>query len=169
MNNVDRCKTRELQTIIASEFPACAYHGKVMTTTHAPSEYEIETDNLDVVLAGKTWKEIGAEFVAVNRDDYVLMNDSAVVAFLGAWLWSAVENLDGKNQVRSSLIFHLATFGGVGSAGSGLWANNFKSLSQKQRLVIHRILECAAESAEEKERDQISKALKNVEANASSD
>ncbi|HEX3942409.1 MAG TPA: hypothetical protein VHX11_13065 [Acidobacteriaceae bacterium] len=156
------CDTTNLQQMISEEFPAERYHGKVMIESHDSFVYEAETDNLDATLAGKTWKELDSSFVTTNHDEYVLMNGSAVVAFLGAWLWRAAEALDAQNQVRSSLIFQLATYGGFQADGSGLWGRSLKSLNQRQRNVIRLLLECATETAKEGELNLMDRALKSV-------
>ncbi len=107
-----------------------------MAVAHDPAVYEAEADNLDIALAGKQWRDLTAEFVSANPDEYILMNDLAVVAFLGAWLWRATEDLDGPSELRRSLVFHLASYGGSRTQDYGLWANGFKSLNQQ--------LECPA-------------------------
>lgn len=153
-----------LRQIILDSFPSYPFYGPVMAVSHDPSIYETDADDLDTVLAGKEWRELTTEYLDANQDEYVLMNDSAVVAFLGAWLWRAADNLSGENQVRSSLIFHLMSFGGSRTQHYGLWANGFKSLNQRQRDVISSLLECASIFSSTSKED-IAKALKSVKEN----
>jgi hypothetical protein len=156
MNGSDgpMCGTEEIQRMIANEFPSHPYEGIVMEEYHPPSVYESEGDDLNTFLKGKTWRDLIPDFVNTNEDEYVLMNGIALVAFLGAWLWRAAEDLGGNNQVRSSLIFHLASY------GTGLWKGAFKSLNQSQRDVIHSLLKSTTKSADQKEKDLIDKVLR---------
>jgi hypothetical protein len=160
------CNLLALRRIILDSFPSYAFHGPVMSGSNEPNVYEVDADNLDKVLAGKNWRELTREFLDVHQDEYVLMNDSAVVAFLGAWLWRAADNLGGENHVRDSLIFHLASFGGSRSQNYGLWSRGFSSLDQQQRSAIRLLVECAATTAlSDIGKEDALRALKNVEEN----
>jgi hypothetical protein len=166
--NVHRsgCGKKELQEAIASEFPAHPYSGPILAVSNDPSVYDVDTDNLDFLLKGKSWKELDPQFVESNHDEYVLMNELALPAFLGAWLWNAAEDVNLSNQVLSSLVFHLATYGGSEEQKTGLWGRGFKGLNQKQRDVIHLLLKCAAESGTvSSDRARIEQALMSVEIN----
>lgn len=160
------CEKRELQEAISNQFPSHTYSGSVLAVSHDPSVYDAEDDNLDILLKGKSWRSIDPQFVESNHDEYVLMNEQALPAFLAAWLWKAAEDARLSNQVLASLVFHLATYGGSEKQESGLWGRAFKGLNQGQRDVIHLLLTCAAENTSiAGEREQISKALTNVESN----
>lgn len=160
------CKKQELQEAIANEFPSHPHSGPVLEVSHDPSVYEAEGDNLDILLKGRSWRDLDSSFVESNDDEYVLMNERALPVFIGAWLWRAAEDPHLSNQVLSSLVFHLATFGGQVETGSGLWNGGFKGLSQTQREVISLLLRCAADSAtRNQDREQIEKALTSVEIN----
>jgi hypothetical protein len=153
-------RTEEIHEMITSEFPAHPFYGTVTEKWHPPSFYESEGDDLTTLLKGKTWRDLYPDYVDVNEDDYVLMNASALPIFFAAWLWRAAEDLGSHNQIRSSLIFHLATF------GNELWRSAFKSLNQRQREVIRILLESSAPSADEKEKSLIEKALGSIDASS---
>ena len=160
------CEKRELQEAISNQFPSRPYSGPVLAISHAPSVYDAEDDNLDILLKGKSWKNIDPQFVESNHDEYVLMNEQALPAFLAAWLWNAAEDTRLSNQIVASLVFHLATYGGLEKQESGLWGRALKGLNQGQRDVIHRLLKCAAENTSvDQDREQIAKALTNIESN----
>jgi hypothetical protein len=158
------CNLHALRQIILDSFPSYPLHGLVMAVSHDPSVYEVDADNLDKVLAGKEWRELEAEYLDANPDEYVLMNDSAVAAFLGAWLWRAADDLRGENRVRDSLIFHLASFGGSRVQNYGLWANGFRSLNQQQRNAISSLLEFVITLSDTGKEDAL-KALSSVKEN----
>ena len=83
------CEKRELQEAISNQFPSHTYSGSVLAVSHDPSVYDAEDDNLDILLKGKSWRSIDLQFVESNHDEYVLMNEQALPAFLAAWLWKA--------------------------------------------------------------------------------
>ena len=157
------CETKELQAAISREFPALPYSGPILAVSHDASVYEVDDDNLDTLLRGKSWKDLDSQFVESNHDEYVLMNERALPAFVGAWLWRVAGDTNLSNQVLSSLVFHLATFGGSERQKTGLWARGFQGLNQRQRDVIHLLLKCAAGSASvSQDRAQIEQALTSV-------
>src|SRR4051794_38061066 len=104
------CDTNELQDAIANAFPTYSYNGPVMNHPYDPSDFEDEADNLDVLLHGRNWRQLKPvtfgrnddDSVSINErgsllisgDEYVLMDDRAIPAFLAPWLWKAVENLN---------------------------------------------------------------------------
>lgn len=162
---LQECGTDILQELVLEYFPAIPYYGQVLAISHDSSEYEADSDNLDVVLFGKEWRELVSNYVEANEDDYVLMSSKAVVAFLGAWLWRAAETLEGENEIRSSLIFHLAKYGGVRDK-FGLWAGSFSGLDGEQRKVILALIKCSAKNnMGEEERANILEAVESIEQN----
>ena len=153
--------------MILESFQSYIFHGQVMAAAHLPGEYEIEEDDLGVLLKGKEWRTIDVAYLDANEDDYLLMSAPAVVAFLGAWLWRAVDNWGSRrNQILYFLVSSLRYFGGKPPDKGGLWATQFRLLSQEQRSTILHLLECAADIESSSERkEEILGALKNVRDN----
>jgi hypothetical protein len=55
-------------------------------------------------LQGHKWSDIPREFIEGMATDFVLLTSEALVAFIAAWLIRSLDNLAGKNDVRSYFI-----------------------------------------------------------------
>lgn len=55
-------------------------------------------------LKGNKWSDIPREFIQGMAIDFVLLTSEALVAFIAAWLMRSLENLTGKNDVRTHFI-----------------------------------------------------------------
>ncbi len=160
------CSTEALQQSINELFPSYRFEGLVTANNQEPAEYEIPADDLNSVLTGKAWQDLTGDYLYDNPDDYVLMNEAATTAFIGAWLMKVAENPTCENPILSSLVHTLAIYGGGEKPDQGIWATSFSGLNPQQRQLILRIVECCLNNADAPAAgDELVRALENLRAN----
>jgi hypothetical protein len=108
----DADRVMVLRQAIVRSFPIVEHQGKITNCDGAwlpelSEENAIHDDDMFVyeALTGRTWPEIPTRFLHEQPDGFVLLTDEALVAYLGAWLMCALEDMDGENIVREFVVY----------------------------------------------------------------
>jgi hypothetical protein len=125
-----------LRDSIRSAFPSEPYTGKVTVSDDALTDPDMAAEKeLHDALQGRRWTDVPTHLSRRAWDTFVLLTDEAYPAFLAAWLLYSLEDMDGENEVRESLVYSFQTM------------RQFRALDADQRLVVRSLL------SEVKERD----------------
>jgi|SRR5579885_1338190 len=125
-----------LRESIRRAFPAETYVGKVTRYDEEVSSELTEDQNmldedqhLFRALKGRKWTEIPDQLIEKLPSGYGLLSDEAFGAFLAAWLWRSLDNMDSENEVRNFLVYALSST-----------VSQLRLLSLEQRSVVRSLL-----------------------------
>ncbi len=107
----------DLKSSILRAFPDVVFEGQITRhdgewpeeVTEETAIYEGQVMYGDEMLLyeglkGHKWSDIPRQFIEGMVMDLVLLTSEALVAFIAAWMMRSLENLAGKNEVRSDFI-----------------------------------------------------------------
>ena len=125
-----------LRESIRHAFPAERFDGSVTNyddevSSELTEDQEMLDEDQDLfrVLNGRNWTEVPTQLIENLPDGYGLLSDEAFGAFLAAWLWKSLDNIDGENEVRNFLIYAFTST-----------ARQLRLLSPQQRSVVRSLL-----------------------------
>ena len=138
-----------LRDSIRSAFPSEPYTGKVTVSDDALTDPDMAAEKeLHDALQGRRWTDVPTHLSRRAWDTFVLLTDEAYPAFLAAWLMYSLEDMDGENEVRESLVYSFQTM------------RQFRVLDADQRVVVRSVLSEVKERAPSKSvRDHAAEAV----------
>ncbi|HEY2391858.1 MAG TPA: hypothetical protein VGK22_11855 [Candidatus Angelobacter sp.] len=145
-NSTDE-RLAHLQNAILRSFPDVVFDGPI---THHDGEWPEDIPENRIYegqvlygdemilyenLKGHKWSDISRQFIEGMAFDLVLLTSEALVAFIAAWLMCSLENLKGKNDVRSDFIYMITP-----AEDKDLMVNLLRAFKPEQLAVLRLLL-----------------------------
>ena len=93
-----------LRDAIRCAFPYEPYTGKITRHDDTLDDSELEEERyLYEALKGRSWTDIPQQLLDNRPDGYMRLANEAFATFLAAWLMRSLEDIDGENEVATSL------------------------------------------------------------------
>jgi hypothetical protein len=139
-------RIRTLRESILKAFPAKKYEGNITRYDDKVDDPELDDEKeLYEALVGRTWAEVPKHLLRNQPDGYELLTDEAFAVFLPAWLMSALENVDGENEVRNFVVYAFSPKHDMTPDTTEFTLRRLRGLSLTQRVTLVSVLREFAE------------------------
>ena len=147
-DQMHRERIASLRRAIRRAFPAIDYEGEITRHDGAwlpelTEENGMYDDEMFLYKAvkGHRWTDVAKDYLINAPDDFCLLSQKSLGAYLGAWLECSLDEIDGENRVREYLIYSFSRTGTSGlNSDIERVSELLSGLSAEQRHVLLELL-----------------------------